>query len=140
MIDRNLARGVFLTALALAFGGGAFNYRMGTLANAGPGLFPLIVSALLLAVGVVSIIRSRFVEKEAMEFNPRNIGLLLGALSTFALVSHFVNMSVGIVAMVFVAAFAGSDYSWKRNVKVAAALLAIAFTFAKGLGLNLNLY
>jgi len=140
MIDRNLAQGVFLTVLALAFGAGSFNYRMGTLADAGPGLFPLMVSTLLLAVGVISIIRSRFIEKKVMEFNPRNIFLLLGALSAFALASHFVNMSVGIVALVFVAAFASTDYSWKRNVKVAIALLLIAFLFQKGLGLNLKLY
>jgi hypothetical protein len=140
MIDRNLAQGVFLTVLALAFGAGALNYRLGTLSDAGPGLFPLMISGLLLIVGVISIIRSRFVEKKAMVFNLRNILLLLAALAAFAIVSELVSMSLGIIALVFVAACAGSDYSWKRNAKVAAVLLVVAFLFQQGFGLNIKLY
>lgn len=140
MIDRNLAQGIFLTAMALAFGVGAFNYRLGSFADGGPGLFPLMISTLLLLVGIACIIRSRFIKKVPMEFKLRNISLLLGSIASFAVVSHFVNMSLGVIALVFVAAFAGADYSWKRNLKVAVVLILIAFLFHKGLGLNLKLF
>ncbi len=141
MIDRNLARGLFLAAISLGFGLGAMRYSIGSLSHAGAGLFPLMVSCLLLVIAVVTIVRSRFVKAEPMTFNPKNLGLLLGALCAFALTSHFLNMTAGIVVMVFIAGFAGSaTYSVARNLKVSAGLIAVAFAFHKLLGLNLNLY
>jgi hypothetical protein len=139
MIDRNLARGLFLAAVSLAFGLGALRYPIGDFARAGPGLFPLMVSSLLLVIAVATIIRSRFVKPERLEFNVKNIGLLLGALCGFALVSHLLNMIAGIIFMVFVGTLAGSSYSWKRNLKISAGLIAVAFAFQKLLGLNLPL-
>ena len=139
MIDRNLARGLFLAAVALAFGLGALRYPIGDFSRAGPGLFPLMISSLLLVVAVVTIIRSRFVERERLDFNLKNIALILGALCGFAVVSMLVDMVAGIVVMVFVGALAGTSYSWQRNLKIAAGLVAVAFAFQKLLGLNLPL-
>jgi hypothetical protein len=140
MNDRNLARGVFLALIALAFGLGSLNYNIGRLERAGPGLFPLMVSALLLLIAVITIVRSRFLPKVPLDFNPRNITLLLGSLCAFALVSKFINMTLGIAVMVFIAGIAAKPYNWVRNVKIAAGLIAIAFAFHKLLGLNLPLY
>lgn len=141
MIDRTLARGLFLAAIALVFGIGALGYSVGNFSRAGPGLFPLMVSCLLMLIAVITIVRSRFTRDEPLNINPRNIGLLLLSLCAFALVSKFLNMTAGIVVMVFVSAFAGSaSYSVVRNLKIAAGLVAVAFAFYKLLGLNLNLY
>ncbi len=140
MKDQNLARGLFLAAIALAFGIGAMRYPIGQFSRAGPGLFPLMVSGLLLVVALSMIIRSFFVKPEPMHFQFKNIALLMAALGGFALVSHFVNMIAGIVLMVFIAAYAGSTHSWKLSLKIAAGLVAIAFAFQKLLGLNLPLY
>ena len=140
MIDRNLARGIFLAVIALAFGLGAFQYPIGRFAHAGPGLFPLMVSSLLLLIAVFTIVRWRYAAPVPLTFNPRNIALILGALCAFALVSKFVNMTLGIVAMVFIAGVAGRANSWKRNVKIAIGLIAIAFAFQKLLGVSLPLY
>lgn len=139
MIDRNLARGLFLAAFAGAFGIGAMGYSIGNLSHAGPGLFPLMISAMLMVVAVATIIRSRFVKAEPFQITFRNIGLILGSLCAFALASHFMNMTLGIVVMVFVSGFAASSYSVVRNIKVAAGLIAVAFAFHKLLGLNLPL-
>lgn len=140
MIDRNLARGLFLAAIALIFGLGALQYPIGTLNRAGPGLFPLMCAGLLLLVAVSTIVRSRFVAKERLEFNFKNIALILGSLCAFALTSHFLNMTIAIVVLVFVSGFAGSSYSVVRNLKVSAGLIAVAFAFHKLLGLNLPMY
>jgi len=51
-----------------------------------------------------------------------------------------VNMTAGIISMVFLSTLAGSSYSWARNLKIAAGLVTVAFLFAKFLGLNLPLY
>jgi len=99
-----------------------------------------MVSCLLFLIGVVTVIRSRFVQAVPLDFNLKNIALVMLGLCGFAVVSKFINMTVGIVFMVFVATLAGTSYSWKRNLKICAGLIAIAFAFQKLLGLNLPLF
>jgi hypothetical protein len=141
MNDRNLVRGLLLTAIALGFGLQSFRYSIGDFSRAGPGLFPLMVSGLLLLIGLTTVVRSHFVKTELIQVNPKNIAIILGSLCTMALVSAFVNMIAGIVIMVFVASFAGTaKYSWVRNLQVACGLVAVALAFQKLLGFNLPLY
>jgi len=141
MIDQNLTRGIFLVLFALIFGvTAALNYPIGAFAHGGPGLFPVLISILLGLVGLALVIRSRFEQKVPMNFKLKNIGVIIGSLCCFAFVSEHVNMIVGIVLMVFIAAIAGTNYSWMRNVKVSIALVLIAFAFQRLLGLNLPLY
>jgi len=140
MNNRHLLRGLFLVALSLAFGIGALEYRIGHFDRAGPGLFPLMVSCLLLLIGIATIVRSRYVERLPIEFNYKNIAIILASLCGFAIVSLHFKMIAGIVFMVFCASFAASSYSILRNVKISAGLIAVAFAFQKLLGFNLPLY
>jgi len=141
MNDRNLLKGLFLIAIALAFGLIALRYPVGQFARAGPGLFPLLVSGLLLLLGVTAVVRSVLSRKRVpLAFNPLNITLVLASLCGFALISEHVNMIAGIVFMVFCASLAGTSYSVWRNAKIAAVLIAVAFVFQKVLGLQLPLY
>jgi hypothetical protein len=141
MNDRNLVRGLFLMAISLAFGLPAMRYPIGQFERAGPGLFPLMVSGLLFIIGLVTVVRSRYVEHERLDFNFKNIAVILGSLCGLAVVSLFVNMIAGIAVMVFLAAFAGSaKYSVVRNLKVSAGLIAVALAFQYLLGFNLPLY
>jgi hypothetical protein len=140
MNDRNLVRGIFLVAFALVFGIGSLQYQLGRFDRAGPGLFPLLVSSLLLLIGIATIVRSRFLERVPLEFNFRNIAIILASLCGFAFVSEHFKMIAGIVFMVFCASFAGTSYSVVRNLKISAGLIAVAFAFQKLLGFNLPLY
>ena len=140
MNDRNLLKGLWLAAIALVFGLGSLNYPVGKLERAGPGFFPLMVSGILLLLAISMIVRSRFQEKVPVVFNYRNLGIILASLAAFALVSRWINMTAGIVVLVFISSIAASSHSWKRNFAVAAVLLGIAFIFVKGLGLQLPLY
>lgn len=140
MNNQNLIRGLFLMAIALAFGLGALRYPLGELSRAGPGLFPFMIAAMLAVVALSMIIRSAFVPRAPMDFRVRNIALILGSLCAFALTSHFVNMILGIAVMVFIASLAGEDYSVKRCLKIIAVLVGIALAFQHGLGLQLPLY
>jgi len=139
-MNQNLARGIFLIVFALAFGAQSLSYKVGTLAHAGPGLFPALISAMLLLIGIISVGRSFIVKPIHMELKPRNIAIIIASLCGFALVSSFVNMAAGIVLLVFCSTLAGTDYSWKRNVILSIALLIVALGFQKLLGLNLPLY
>jgi hypothetical protein len=140
MNNRMLARGLFLAAIALAFGLQSLRYPIGSFAHAGAGLFPLMVSSLLLVIAVITLARSRLEAREAVEFNVKNIALVLLSLCGFAVISEFVNMILGIVFMVFCVTFAGTSYSVVRNLKVSAVLIAVAFAFKQLLGLNLPLF
>ena len=140
MIDRNLVRGVFLVAISLVFGLYSLQYQIGQFSRPGPGLFPLLVSCLLLLIGVISGIRSRFIEPVPLTFNFKNVAIVLASLCGFALISTYVNMTVGIVFMVFCSTWAGTSYSVVRNLKVSAGLLAIAFAMSKLLGVNRPLF
>ena len=139
MNNRNLARGLFLVAISLVFGLGSLQYHIGAFSRAGPGLFPLLVSCLLFLIGVITVVRSHFVEPVPLEFNLKNIGLVLTSLVGFTLLSQYLNMTAGIVFMVFCSTYAGTSYSVVRNLKVSAGLLAIAFAMSKLLGVNLPL-
>ncbi len=139
MIDRTLARGLFLAAIALTFGLASLNYKIGTMGRAGPGLFPLMVSGLLGVIALLTIVRSRFEKGPPLQLSLRNIGLLLAALCAFGLVTRYVNMTLGIVAMVFIASFASPKRSLRRSAAVAAGLVLVAFAFKQFLGLNLPL-
>jgi hypothetical protein len=141
MNDRTLVRGLFLIAIALFFGLGSLRYPIGQFSRAGPGLFPLMVSCLLLVIGISTVVRSRFVERIPLEFNMKNIAIILASLCGFALISEHLNMLAGIVFMVFCASFAGTaSYSVMRNLKISAGLIVVALAFQKLLGFNLPLY
>ena len=140
MNDRNLVRGLFLVAISLAFGLGSLRYPIGQFSHAGPGLFPLLVSCLLFLVGLITAVRSRFVERVPLSFNLKNIAIILSSLCGFVLISEHLNMILGIAFMVFCATFAGASYSVLRNLKISAGLVVVAFAFQKLLGLNLPLY
>jgi hypothetical protein len=92
-------------------------------------------------IGLTTVVRSRFVERVHLDFNMKNIALILASLCGFALVSEHLNMIVGIMFMVFCVSFAGtSSYSVMRNLKISAGLIAVALAFQKLLGFNLPLY
>ena len=128
-------------AISLVFGLASLRYPTGQFSRAGPGLFPLIVSCLLFLIGLITVVRSRFVERIHLEFNVKNIAIILASLCGFAVISEHLNMIAGIVFMVFCASFAGtSSYSVVRNLKISAGLIAVALAFQKLLGFNLPLY
>ncbi len=138
--NRNFVRGLFLMAIALLFGLVALNYSVGQLARSGPGLFPLMVSSFLFFIGLLQVIRSHFVEPVALDYNVKNIALILLSLVGFALLSEHINMILGIIFLVFCSTFAGTSYSVVRNIKISLGLIAVAFAFKQFLGLNLPLF
>jgi hypothetical protein len=140
MNNQNLLRGVFLVAISIVFGVWSLRYQIGAFSHAGPGLFPLLVSGVLLLIGIATVVRARFVAPIPMAFNVRNIAIVLASLCGFAFISEHANMILGILFLVFCSTYAGTSYSWVRNVKISAVLIAIAFAMSKLLGVNLPLY
>ncbi|WP_257168043.1 tripartite tricarboxylate transporter TctB family protein [Bradyrhizobium sp. SRS-191] len=139
-INRDLAKGLSLIAIALVFGLQARGYSLGTLGRAGPGMFPLVVSALLFLVGLAIVVRTRLVSGGRLEFKARNIALVAAGLLSFVLLSENVNMLVGLVVMVLITSYAASDFKLSRALMLSAVLASVALAMKLGLGLQLPLY
>jgi hypothetical protein len=138
--NRNFVRGLCLMAIALVFGGVSFNYTLGELSRSGPGLFPLMVSSFLFIIGVLTVVRSHFVDPVPLDYSVKNIAIILLSLVGFSVLSQYVNMILGIVFLVFCSTLAGTSYSVVRNIKISVGLVAVAFAFKQFLGLSLPLY
>ncbi len=138
--NRNFVKGVFLMLIALGFGFVALGYKVGELARSGPGLFPVMISGFLFLIGLITTVRSFFVPPVELNYNIKNITLILLSLVGFAVISEHINMILGIVFLVFVSTFAGTSYSVVRNIKISIGLIAVAFAFKNLLGLQLPLY
>jgi hypothetical protein len=138
MPSQTLARGMALATIAVLFGVSALRLPIGQFSRPGAGLFPLIVSSLLLFLALVIIARSFLAASAALNVNLKNIAVVLLGLAGFAIFSRLVGMALGIVWLVFVTTLAGTSYSWQRNVKVSVGLIIIALMFEKFLGLNLR--
>ena len=127
-------------AFSLTFGLWSRKYQFGDFSRAGPGLFPLFVSCLLFLIGLITLVRSRFVPAVPIEFNFKNVAFVLGGLCGFAIFSEILDVAAGIVFMVFCSTFAGTSYSVVRNIKISVGLIAIAFAMQKLLGVSLDLF
>jgi hypothetical protein len=140
MGNKVFVRGLLCVAISLAFGLQSLNYPMGDFSQAGPGLFPLALSATLFVIGIATIIESLFAERESLDLHFRNIALILGSIAGFAALSEFVGVFAGIACLVFGSTLAGSSYSISRNIKITASLALVAFAFQKLFHLNLALF
>lgn len=141
MNNRNFVRGLCLMAIALMFGLiAATHYSVGALSRSGPGLFPVAISSFLFLIGLITTVRSHFVEPVPLNYNIKNIAVILLGLCGFVVISQYINMIIAIIFMVFVCTFAGTSYSVVRNVKISLGLIAVAFAFKHLLGLSLPLY
>ena len=138
MPSQSTGQALLLAAIGLFFGLNALRYQVGTLARFGPGLFPLVVSGALLILACAMLVRSRLVVTPPLQFNIRNIAIIMAALAGFVVATTFLDMAAGIVVLVFTATLAGTSYHWKRNALVAAGLIVIALGFEQLLGLRLG--
>ena len=127
-------------AIALVFGLVAGTYPIGHLSRSGSGMFPVIVSCFLFLIGLLTVVRSHYVAPVPLNYNAKNIALILLGIAGFAFLSQHINMILGIIFLVFCSTFAGTSYSVVRNIKISLGLIAVAFGFKYLLGLQLPLY
>ena len=139
MPNQNISRGIVLALIALAYALSALRLPIGDFSQVGPGLFPLLVSGLLLVIALLIIAQSFLAGSPTLYLNLKNITVIMVSLGGFAVLSKVPDMLVGIIWLVFVAGLASKSYSWIRNVQITVALALIALAFEKLLGFNLRL-
>ena len=137
-MNKKIVTGIIFITIALTFGLGSLNYRIGTLDDLGPALFPLMVSGALGILGLVMLFRGYLGTYQLVEFKLKNITVITTSLVIFAVVSEYVNMLVAIAALVLLSALS-TEFSWLRVAKLVAGLIAVAYVFKYPLGVNLPL-
>lgn len=151
--QKNFFSGLMFTCVGAAFSLGATSYNVGSAARMGPGYFPLILGALLAALGLGVILAATTLETPDGEpigkiaWKPlafiigANLlfGILLGGIPSFDVPA--MGLIVAIFALVIVASMAGKRFSMKSALLLGT-ILAIGsyLTFILGLSLQFQVW
>lgn len=121
----------------------ATNYPMGTAAKMGAGYFPFYLGILMFLLGLLVAVKA-FGAKAAIEsipkFNWRIMAQITGAVVLYGLLLPRMGFLVAIVVLVFVAASASREFTWKGTAINAAFLVTFTYSvFVLGLKLQFPL-
>jgi len=138
-MTKSSVTGLLFIALGLVFGIGSLQYTLGTVSEAGPGFYPLVVSTILFVLGVITLIKNRLSQDEPVEIKLKNITIIIVSLVGFAIVTQYLGMIAGTSVLIAVASFAASEYSMVRVIKIIIGLTVVMLAFKYILGMNLPL-
>ena len=142
--QRDFGAGIMYMVIGLFFAIMATNYPMGTAAKMGPGYFPFYLGILMFLLGVLVAVKA-FGAKAAIEsipkFNWRIMAQITGAVVLYGLLLPRMGFLVAIVVLVFVAASASREFTWKGTAINAAFLVTFTYSvFVLGLKLQFPLF
>jgi putative tricarboxylic transport membrane protein len=130
----------------ILFGGAAFwiarDYGMGTASRMGPGYFPTVLSALLMLIGVISVVRSFIVPGDPLgKWAIKAAILIIGATVLFGFLIIRAGLIVALLALVLVSAAASEKFrfDWKALAGLVVLIAFCALVFVKGLGVPMPL-
>lgn len=151
--QRDFFAGLMYLAVGGAFAWGATNYSVGSGARMGPGYFPLLLGIVLAVLGAFIVFESLVVDTEdgekvgSIAWKPLGFiisanlvfGILLGGLPSIGLPA--MGLIVGIYALTFIAAMAGSEFKFKEVIVVATVLAIMSYlAFIKLLSLQFQVW
>jgi hypothetical protein len=141
-INRNLWAGVLVVAFGGLFMLGARAYTIGTPAQMGSGFFPLMIGALMAALGLAIGARGLFARAaDRAALHPVPLAMLVGALCLFGLLADDGGLVTAVVALVVVSARAGTEFRWLESILLAVGLAVFSVaTFVYALGLPLRVW
>jgi hypothetical protein len=128
------------------FGGLAFwiarDYGFGSASRMGPGYFPSVLGALLVLIGVISLVRSFIVPAEPLgAFAIKGGFLIILATVLFGLLVNRAGLIIALLALVLVSAAASEKFrfDWKATLGLIVLIAFCALVFVKGLGVPMPL-
>ena len=123
--------------LALAIGS---NLAVGTAVRMGPGYVPRMLSYILIALGLVILVRAIIAPGESIErLRWKPITMITIGVVAFALLFETAGMAPALVALVFLSALGGEEFKLVETVLSCVALIALCVVIFK-LGLQMNIY
>jgi len=120
----------------------AREYSWGRGGRMGPGYFPTILGALLLLVGIASLVRSFVVRGEPIgAIAWRGAAFITGATVLFGFLLRPAGLVPALLALILCSAAASSKFrlDWRATALMVALIAFCALVFVKGLGLPLPL-
>ncbi|BDT79644.1 tripartite tricarboxylate transporter TctB family protein [Polynucleobacter yangtzensis] len=141
--QRDFGAGIMYMVIGLFFAIMATNYPMGTAAKMGPGYFPFYLGILMFLLGALVAVKA-FGAKAAIEsipkFNWRIMAQITGAVVLYGLLLPRLGFLIAVVVLVFVAASASREFTWKGTAINAAFLVTFTYSvFVVGLKLQFPL-
>ena len=115
------------------------SYPVGTAARMGPGYFPRGLGMILIAMGLVLIVKSlRTTGAPIAMKDLRPLLIVLGSVVVFGLAVVPLGLVVATILLIVVASTASHEFRWKE-ASIASVLLAVFVVIAFGYGLKLQL-
>ena len=128
-------------AVAAGFIGLSQQYAMGTMHKMGPALFPVLVSGLLAALGLIISARSFAIDGPPVpQFYLRPIALSLLAIALFGVALAYLGLLAAIAILVIVSAFASDETRPLETLGLVAVLIVfsvVVFVWLLGLPIPL---
>lgn len=129
--------GVLFVIIGGASFGIARHYPMGSTTRMGPSYFPSVLGALLVLIGLITLVRGLVTHGE------RIVGLawkpalyVTGATLLFGLLMRGAGLAPAIIVLVVLSAWASKHFSWTAAVSLAVLLTVFSILiFVKALGL-----
>lgn len=135
--QKDFFSGLLFIMVGTVFAWGATNYKIGEAARMGPGYFPLVLGVLMAIVGIAVTFSAMVVETEDGDkigkfawkplvfviLSNLMFGVLLGGLPSIGL--PYMGMVAAIIALTFIAALAGEEFSFKE-VLILSIILAVS--------------
>ena len=141
--QRDFGAGIMYMVIGLFFAIVATQYKMGTAAKMGPGYFPFWLGVLMTLLGLLVLVKSLKATaaiESIPKFNWRVIIQITGAVVLYALLLPKMGFLVAVVVLVFVAAGASKEFTWKGTAINAAFLVTFTYSvFVVGLKLQFPL-
>ena len=129
--------GFGLTAILMAW-----DFGIGSASRMGPGYFPTALGALLLLIGIASLVRSFFRDgKPIGAVAWKGAALVTAGTVLFGLLLRPAGLVPALVALILVGASASARFrlEWRASLLMLALIAFCALVFVKGLGLPLSL-
>lgn len=112
-------------------------YSFGTAGRMGPGYFPMVISALLLFFGAITVMRSFITPGEAVgAFAWKPLVLVVGSVVAFGLLINTAGLLIALLMMVLVSAAASEKFrfEWSAMLGLIGLTAFCSLVFVRGLG------
>jgi hypothetical protein len=138
---RDILAGLLLLVMGVVAAVYSLSYQMGSLRQAGPGLFPLILAALLIFLSLFVLVPALLRAGPAVpEFHLAQFSAVIGAIVLFGVTIQTFGMVPAVFLLVMAASAADERISPVQKAALAGTLTAIAAAvFYYGLGLQFEL-
>lgn len=136
---RDLLSGLIFIAFGLAFAYAAFGYEIGTPRRMGPGLFPIVLAAILVGLGILVMIKAA-TDTGATDLGPipwRALVLITGGLAFFGLTVKGIGLAPALAVTTFLSALASRENGPVFSLIFALVLTVFCyFIFVRALGMT----